>query len=313
MDLANLFIHDSNGYLVKLEARRDATDFSFYQCKKCKATTCSKEMMEQHLLGKHLEDLYEKKEIETDPPSGQFVCVARCRKSGVLLGPPNHHSYAEKLNELHQSRFPHLSLEEYKQQIETLREEALIEQWKEETRKQIVYTLKSNPEAPELDRTKAEAEFRKEISSMYEITRRAVMPSSVAQSLEDRDITNAIRKAWSKESRFPLSTSFAMRAAFRHMHLHLFKAGKINFVTHIKPRPVKPEKTVEKIAEVLRFLEAHPGSTRKHLLEVLHPSIDPASKEAAEALQPLGWLIERGHIIEYFNGTLSVPMGLRRK
>jgi len=313
MDLANLFIHDSEGYLVKLEVHREAPDMSLYQCKKCKATACSKEMIEQHLLAKHLEDLYEKKEIEAEPPSGQFVCVARCRKSGVLLGPPNHHSYAEKLNKLHQSRFSHLPFEEYKQHIETLRDETLIEQWKEETRKQTVYTLKSDPEAPSLDRAKAEVEFKKSISSMYEITRRAVMPSTVAQKLEDRDITNAIRRAWSKESRFPLSTSFAMRAAFRHMHLHLFKAGKINFVTHIKPRPVKPEKTIENIAEVLRFLEAHPGSTRRDLLEALHPSIDPSSKEAHKALQPLGWLIERGHIIEFFNGTLSVPIGLRHR
>ena len=106
--------------------------------------------------------------------------------------------------------------------------------------------------------------------------------------------------------------SFAMRAAFRHMHLHLFKAGKINFVTHIKPRPIKPEDTIESIAEVLVFLKENPGSTRKHLLEILHPSLDPASKEAKEALQPLGWLIERGHIIEFFNGTLSVPLGSRR-
>ena len=107
--------------------------------------------------------------------------------------------------------------------------------------------------------------------------------------------------------------SFAMRAAFRHMHLYLFKAGKINFVTHIKSHPIKPEDTIENIAEVLRFLQDNPGSTRQHLLEVLHPSLDPKSAEAKAALQPLGWLIERGHIIEFFNGTLSVPLSRRRR
>jgi hypothetical protein len=29
-------------------------------------------------------------------------------------------------------------------------------------------------------------------------------------------------------------------------------------------------------------------------------------------LQPLHWLIERGHILEFFNGTLSVPLVKRR-
>jgi len=152
-----------------------------------------------------------------------------------------------------------------------------------------------------------------QIPSMYDETHRAIVPSKIAQGLEDRDITHAIRSIWQKESRFPLSMSFAMRAAFRHMHLYLFKAGKINFVTHIKPRPVKPEDTIENIAEVLVFLKENPGSTRQHLLEVLHPSLDPGSQEAKDALQPLGWLIERGHIIEFFNGTLSVPLGHRRR
>lgn len=312
IDLANLFIHDNEGYLVKIEAKPDAAGFNMFQCKRCKAVASSEEMIVQHLLTKHLFDVYEKEEIETDPPAGQFICVARCRKSGVLLGPPNHHSYTDKLNELHQGQFAHLTLEEYKRSIETVRDEELIEQWKEESRKKTVYKLKSDPEAEPVELHKAEVEFKKQIPTMYESTQRAIVPAKIAQGLEDRNISHAIRRVWTKESHFPLSMSFAMRAAFRHMHLYLFKAGKINFVTHIKPHPVKPEDTIESIADVLRFLKEHPGSTRTHLLEVLHPSIDPASKEAAEALQPLGWLIERGHIIEFFNGTLSVPLGRRR-
>ena len=313
MDLANLFIHDTEGYLVKIEANKETPDFTMFQCKYCKAAACSEELMIQHLMSKHLSNVYEKEEIETDPPAGQFVCVARCRKSGVLLGPPNHHSYTDKLNELHQSRFSHLTLDEYKRNIETIRDEELIEQWKQESRTKTIYKLKSDPEAEPVDLRKAEAEFMQDLSSKYEKTHRAIVPSKIAQGLEDRDITHAIHRVWAKESHFPLSMSFAMRAAFRHMHLHMFKAGKINFVTHIKPRAIKPTDAIESIAEVLVFLRENPGSTRKHLLEVLHPSLDPESKEAKDALHSLSWLIERGHIIEFFNGTLSVPLGSHRR
>ncbi|MBT8042675.1 MAG: hypothetical protein KJN98_05855, partial [Pontiella sp.] len=231
----------------------------------------------------------------------------------ILLGPPNHHSYAEKLAEVHQLRFAHLSLDEYKRSIEIVKDEELVERWKEESRKQTVYRLKSDTEAEPVDLKKAEVDFAKQVPGLYEMTHRAIVPAKVAQGLDDRHITHAIRQVWSKESRFPITMSFAMRAAFRHMHLHIFKAGKINFVTHIKPHAVKPEDTVENIAEVLRFLKEHPGSTRQHLLECLHPSLDPSSEEAKDALQPLGWLIERGHIIEFFNGTLSVPLGRKKR
>jgi hypothetical protein len=312
MDLANLLIHDAEGYLVKIEVNKDSGDFGLFQCTYCKSVACTEELVTQHILSRHLADFYDKEEIETEPPSGNFPGVARCRKTGILLGPPNHHSYTEKLMEVHQARFANLSLEEYKRNIEVVKDEELIEQWREESRKQTLYRLKSAPEADPMDMRKAEIAFAKEVPGLYESVLRAIVPAKVAQNLEDRDIVHAIHQVWSKESRFPLSMSFAMRAAFRHMHLHLFKAGKVNFVTHIKPHPINPEDTVENIAEVLMFLKEHPGSTRQHLLEVLHPSLDPKSKEALDALQPLGWLIERGHIIEFFNGTLSVPLGRRR-
>lgn len=313
MDLANLLIHDAEGYLVKIEAKKDAPQFQMFQCKRCKAVAMSEEGIVQHIMAKHLTDFYTKEEIETDPPAGNFPGVARCRKSGILLGPPNHHSYTSKLAEVHQSRFANLSLEEYKQSIEMVKEEALVEQWKEESRKQTVYTLKSDPEAKALDQKKAEIQFMKKVPSLYEKTPRAVIPAKVAQSLEDRNIVRSIHRVWGKESRFPLSMSFAMRAAFRHMHLYLFKAGKINFVTHIKAFPIDPADTVDNIAEVLVYLNDHPGSTRLQLLQTLHPTLDPQSDEAKAALQPLGWLVERGHIIEFFNGTLSLPIGRKRR
>jgi hypothetical protein len=270
-------------------------------------------LIEAHVIRAHFEEFFEKQETEVEAPGGQFVCVARCGLSGTLLGPPNHHSYAEKVREVHQALYPNMSIDNYRQRIETVRDEELIEQWKEQGRKKTVYKLKDDPEAEPVEQQKAEAAFAQQIPSMYETVHRAVIPSGIAQGLEDRDIVHAIRRVWSKESAFPLSMSYAMRAAFRHMHLYLFKAGKINFVTHIKPRPVKPEDTIDKIAEVLVFLKENPGSTRLHLLEVLHPSLDPKSQEAKDALQPLGWLIERGHIIEFFNGTLSVPLGRSRR
>lgn len=313
MDLANLLVQDPEGYLVKIEGNKSAPEFRMFQCRTCKTVASTEEMIRLHIQSKHLHDFYEKEDIEIDPPSGSFPGVARCRKTGILLGPPNHHSYTEKLTEVHQTKFAHLSIEDYKRNIEIVKDEALVDQWKEESRKQTVYKLKSDPEAKPLDLKRAEAEFATKIPGLIETTNRAIIPAKVSQGLDDLSITHAIRQVWSKESRFSLTMSFSMRAAFRHMHLHLFKAGKINFVTHIKPNPINPEDTVENISEVLVFLKEHPGSTRLHMLEVLHPSIDPKSKEAKDALQPLGWLIERGHIIEFFNGTLSVPLGRKRR
>ncbi|NKB24296.1 MAG: hypothetical protein GKR87_07975 [Kiritimatiellae bacterium] len=68
----------------------------FYQCKTCKTLFLTEQKCEDHILNTHMEEYYERKEKEAEPPKGNFVCIARCKLSGTLLGPPNYHGYAEK-------------------------------------------------------------------------------------------------------------------------------------------------------------------------------------------------------------------------
>ena len=61
------------------------------------------------------------------------------------------------------------------------------------------------------------------------------------------------------------------------------------------------------IAEVLQFLREHPGCTRKQMVDQLRPDAGDDSAKVAEVISPLRWLIEKGHVIEFFDGTLAVP------
>jgi hypothetical protein len=298
---------------VRIEVNRDANDLTLYQCHACGAVSRDEEHAMSHVLSTHLEDYYEKEEKLNDAPSGTFVCVARCGLSGELLGPPNHHSYAQRVQEVHDNRYPGMDMESYRRRIETVRDEAVIEQWKEEARKQTVYRRKEPPpgaEPCELERSDAIREFREEIAGkLIRKTRRASVPAPVALHMEDTQLRSCIRRLWTEEERFPLKISFALRAAFKHMHLYVFKAGRgIHFATRVAPGALDPEHVVEGIREVLLHLHDHPGITRADLLEGLRPGLSMDSEAAHEVLSPLSWLIERGHIIEFFNGTLSVPL-----
>ena len=68
-----------------------------------------------------------------------------------------------------------------------------------------------------------------------------------------------------------------------------------------------PKHAVSTIREVLQFLSEHPGCTRKKLIEELRPEAAADSHEVNAVLSPFRWLIEKGHVIEFFDGTLSVP------
>lgn len=313
IDLAHIFLSDPRGHMVKLEILPNETGFKLYQGKKSKIVDTDREVLLRQLLDEHLEDFFVKEEIEVDAPSGVFPMIGKI--DNILVGPPNHHSYAERLAEIHRNQYAGMPFDRFKQKVQTVRDEELIEQWKQKSSKKTVYRLKEGDEAKEFTLVQAEEYVRTHIADqeIEEVTR-AVLPSSLARRIKDYNLLRMVREAWQQESRFPISLSFAMRAAFRHLHLNTFKAGKnINFITSVKPDPIAPNAAVENIRLVLEYLGDHPGSTRQQLVEGLRPGVGKDSAEAHEILNPIRWLVEKGHIIEFFNGTLSVPSRRKRR
>ncbi|MBN1558435.1 MAG: hypothetical protein JW951_09860, partial [Lentisphaerae bacterium] len=143
MDLAWLFLSKPATCYVRLEMDNAHPQEALVVCRHCGMAATDRETMAAHLLEEHVDAYCDSEETIQDAPTGHFVCVARCGLSGELLGPPNHHSYMERIREVHRRRFAHMSFAEYQQHIETLRDESLIEQWKEDARKQTVYRLRN--------------------------------------------------------------------------------------------------------------------------------------------------------------------------
>ncbi len=312
MDLASRFLSNPEAYLIKLEIfhqQGQSAPMKLFQCKECGMAFRERDSAVLHVQKTHLDKYFTVEQTQSEPPAGNFVCVARCKRTGVLLGPPNHHGYNEKLQELHRTRFAHLSLDEYRSGIETVREPELIEKWKQEQTTQTVYKRRDQETPEPMKKAEAESYVASHFApALVSESTRVIVPAPVAQRLEDPALKAQIREAWQRESRHPFTLSLALRPAFRHMHLHLFKVRNgQTFVSKVRPHPVAPEQTVEPIREVLLYLQAHPGCTRQELVTGLRPALAPDSPEVAGLLTPLRWLVERGHVIEFFNGTLSVP------
>lgn len=311
IDLAHIFLSDARGHLVKIEVNPDASGFKLYQGKRSKMVATDRDVLLHQILEDHIEDFFEKEVLEVEPPSGSFPMIAKADEH--LIAPPNHHSYNERLAEIHRAHYSGMSFDRFKSRVQTVRDEELVERWKQEVSTKTVYRLKEGD--GEFSLVQAEDYLRTHLSDaeITEVTR-AVLPSPLARKIRDYNLIRMVRESWQKESIFPIGVAFALRAAFRHLHLYTFKAGKnINFVTAIHPEPINPDDAAENIRVILQFLADHPGSTRKQLVEGLRPGADLKSDEAHEILNPIRWLVEKGHLIEFFNGTLSVPGGRKRK
>ena len=100
-----------------------------------------REFLERNAFRFAQRDFYQVNVVESDPIKGSFSNVARCRLSGTLLGPTNHHAYQPQLRSLYEQRFSRrLSFADYQRQIEIVSDPAVVERWKEEARKVTTYT-----------------------------------------------------------------------------------------------------------------------------------------------------------------------------
>jgi len=314
--ISGLFLTKPEHHMLKLESRTKAgtEPIQFFQCRKTKAVFLTREELMDYLVRTHLGQHFERVEQTIEPPTGNFVCVGQCKRSGTLLGPPNYHGYNERLLEVHRTRFPQLSLDQYRNSIEMVKDPAIIEKWKEECRTQVRYRLKETPDTDaSLTLSQAESQFMEKFAASYIQTgTKLIMPASAVSLITDEKLLYVLKAAWVREDRFPLSLMLALRPAFRRMRLHLFKAGKDEtFVTAIPPKALDAEHAIEPIKDMITLISAHPGWNRKQLVEKLYPGKLVDDPEVVEKMSSLAWLIDKGHIIEFFNGTYAIPGHLK--
>jgi len=95
-----------------------------------------------HVLSQHLDKFFDKSDVEIDPPKGNFLVINKCTITGELLGPPNYHRYNQMVQQHFAAKIRGMSLEAYRNRIETIRDPEVVAQWLEKMKKTTRYTWK---------------------------------------------------------------------------------------------------------------------------------------------------------------------------
>jgi hypothetical protein len=312
--LARLFLEKPVGYEVCLKAKQESP---LYQLGDSGMVSADREFLEQNAFRFALRDFYQVNVSETDPIKGNFSNVARCRLSGTLLGPTNHHSYQPQLRSLYEQRFSRrMSFADYQRQIEIVSDVALVERWKEEARKVTTYTTQRE-ENPVTFSSAAEAErhFRSHclpglIRSVEEVT----IGGSHSRSLPHRILNRAIEEAWASETRSPSNMMQELASRFRQNGLHVFRHRRgMLFVSPIRERAFVHDQAgvSPSVNAILQALSGTAAISRKQLFNKL---IGDSASEDVEArslalASDLRWLINEGYVIEFNDGSLDLPRG----
>src|SRR5438874_9748544 len=302
--LARLFLEKPGRYEVRLTAKTEAP---LYQLGENGGISVDREFLERNAFRFAQRDFYQVNVVESDPIKGSFSNVARCRLSGTLLGPTNHHAYQPQLRGLYEQRFSRrMSFADYQRQIEIVNDAALIESWKEEARKMVTYTT-SHEEAPLTfsSATEAERHFRAHyLTGLIKGQEEATIGGVLSRHSPDRVLNQAVEDAWVRETRSPSGMMQELAGRFRHNGLHVFRHRRgMLFVSPIRTRAFVYEHSGVS-PTVNAILEALAGTAVIHRKQLFEKLIGDVTAEDAEPRKlalasDLRWLISEGYVIEF--------------
>ena len=304
-DLAYFFLDNPESILLKITPRapqgEGVASQTFCQCKACGFASTKEEDVLSHILAAHLADYYDAKEIDCEPPKGNFNCVAKCGLTGVLLGPPNIHEFNSVVREMIRTKFPEMSEEQYRAHIEMVRDADAIEEWRKGATKKTVYFAKGQAEvegAAQFTREQAEGEFRRTIlPSLVEHPKHLMITASVALKSPVKPLVWAVNDAIQAERRAPAAMCFALRGAFHHRKMHFFRANDARgpeFVAGLEYKAFDAAHAIPELASAAQFVVDHPCCDKSEF-----------PKDVPEFEQHLNWLVSTGHVVAFTNGVFS--------
>jgi hypothetical protein len=336
-DIAFLIIQKPERYAIRFVTKKNPQGQviqPLFHCALDETIWLTEDEAVAHVLQKHFATFYQAEKIQAESPKGVYTFVGQCGLSGVILGPPNYHDYQTKLRKLHAERFARMPFEVYKSRVKIVRDEAVVKQWIEEQSWKTEYTCLNVPEPLKLaTREDVEKHFRAtHKETIIKSVESHVISGMAARSLRG-GLGRVVQDLLAEQRRFPMQIATSLSQAFAQHGLQFFKVNKT--VTHVavaRPHYLDLETTPvsDGVRRIVEFINAHPKSNRRKLIEALAPSptaptvipIAPAEGEAAAApatvpaaLEPtpeqtalisdLHWLVHQGHVIEFANGQLD--------
>jgi hypothetical protein len=277
----------------------------------------------KHVLTHHLATFYQAERTQTDPPKGKYTFVAQCGMSDVILGPPNHHDYQKKLQELHAQRFSRMPFDMFKARVKIVKDEAVVAKWVEDQSWKTEYVCLNIPDAPKLATLEdVENHFRAvHAAIIIKPVETVTLSGKATRNLRCTGLARLYRIAVEDQRRFPLQLATVLSQQFAQHGLQFFKVNKT--VTHVwvaRPKYLDLETTPvsDGVRKIVEFINTHNKCTRRELVEALAPTPKPAADstpvtegvpaepKAAEptpeqtaVVSDLHWLIHQGHVIEF--------------
>src|SRR5260370_12291 len=310
--LARLFLEKATRHDVQLTAPSESP---LFQLGENGAVSVDRQFLERNAFRFAQKDFYKIDITETEPIKGNFTNVARCKLSGTLLGPTNHHDYQRRFRNLYEQRFSRrMSFADYQRQIQIVTDPAEIEKWKEDARKVTTFsTLCDETPVTFSSATETERHFQQHyLPDLVRPVSELVIDGPASRRLHDRVLNRLIENEWTRETRSPSPMMQELAARFRESGVHVFRHRHgMLFVSSIYPRHFRHEETgvSSQVRTILEAITAKPRIGRKELADklIVNLSAEETERVKMALASDLRWLVTEGYVIEFNDGSLDLP------
>ncbi len=266
--LARLFLEKATRHDVQLTAPPESP---LFQLGENGDVSVDRQFLERNAFRFGQADFYKVDITETEPIKGNFTNVARCRLSGTLLGPTNHHDYQRRLRNLYEQRFSRrMSFADYQHFQQNY--------------------------LPGL------------VRSVSELTIDGPASRHLQDRVLNRLIENEWTREMRSPS--PMMQELAARFREAGLHVFRHRRGML-FVSSIYPRPFKHDESgvSSQVRAILESIGTSPRIGRKELADKLIAGLtaDEAERVKMALASDLRWLINEGYVIEFNDGSLDLP------
>ncbi len=308
-DVAKLFLSARDRYLVHFyhQAAKPAPTAEgapapaadLIQCTLDSSLWLNKEEALRHIRsGPAMTELYREETVTVDAPKGVFTAIAVCGFSGVLLGPPNHHSYPVAVAKLHREEFYNVPLDRYKSRIQVEKGEEIVAKWLEQqstVRQFVAVKVAEGEEAPRF-KTLAErdAHFLKHhAEDSLKAVREITIAGNIPGKLLSPALLSLLRVELDNQNRFPMNLVQELCRELETHNLRFFKRDrKTTFVCRSRPQFLGDEVILsERIRSIVEMVRANPGISYGKIVGLLAPAVvepvaaapEPAATDEASA------------------------------
>ncbi|MDR1255940.1 MAG: hypothetical protein LBJ94_03410 [Puniceicoccales bacterium] len=316
-NVARLFLEKPERFVAVIKKTPIQDDKNLYLAADDGFIFADEQSAVRHVLANHCDKYFEVVEENVEPPNGTFICLHKCGLTNQILCPPNYHRYQEILMEHHDEHCPKMSFQRFKESVESITDQAAIDEWKAAASKVKVYI----PKVEGIDRRFTRlADVRKfflenfkeqviKVADSFRIT------GTTFNAMPHGILGKSIFILFLREKKFPLGLANNLRSKLRREKFTIYKIGSASKITYTCAVKRKFRSTEDRfddnIQRVIDCIEANQNCKPMDIYRKLYPAAaipDDTLSEKDENLsmfvRDLNWLLHEGYVAEFEDSRL---------